>query len=316
MALSNETKQWLDDLHKTGGISDSAFAELKQNLEANSKGDEFVKGSVLRQSDYSRQMGEIDKAKRAVEDSQRTLAEKEQALTKFQGELGTWKTGAEASYDKALKEREAAERRAASAVAKLKTIAASSGVSEEDLLKDLDMAPVNTEDKNKNKNLEGVDLSEFVRKSDVQRATQEATLLDGMVADLKDDHRELFGKSLNATELIKEAIKAQKGVREYWEEKYKVADKRKELDEAAIQKRIADARAEERASILSTIPNAPQPRAGDATDPYSSHKIFSNTKLAESIKKVEPDSEAGGGGVAAAVAAFNQGKYRPGAAGR
>ncbi len=48
-------------------------------------------------------------------------------------------------------------------------------------------------------------------------------------------HRELFGQGISPRALVQEALAAKKPVTEYWEEKYKVADKRTEIAKAASE---------------------------------------------------------------------------------
>jgi hypothetical protein len=54
-------------------------------------------------------------------------------------------------------------------------------------------------------------------------------------------HRELFGQGISARQLVQDALAAKKPVTAYWEEHYKVADKRTELSKAAHDKEMKDA---------------------------------------------------------------------------
>ena len=65
MALSNETQRWLESLKTEGNLSDEAYNSIRTSL--NDKADNFVKGSVLRQDDYSRQMAAFKETQTAVE---------------------------------------------------------------------------------------------------------------------------------------------------------------------------------------------------------------------------------------------------------
>ncbi len=294
MAISKETQEWLDDLKKEGTLSEEVIQNLKTAVEANSKADGFLKGSVLRQSDYSRRSAEVDTAKKTVEDSQAALKQREEAVTKFQAELGTWKQGAEENYNKALKEREAAEKKASAAQARLRTLAIANGLSEEEVLKDLDVSVI------PEKKIEPTfDTSKFLTREDVEKATREATLLDAVISDLKDEHRALFGSGFNATALVQEAIASKRGIRDLWEERFKVKDKQAEVAEGVIQKRINDAVAAKDAELRSTM-QLPSPRPNDPLSP-----LFRPDGLPK--PKVDDD---GPGGVSAAIAAFNTGKYR------
>lgn len=64
-----------------------------------------------------------------------------------------------------------------------------------------------------------------------------------IMADIQDEHRELFGTRINARELRKEAIAQNKSLEEVWMSKYNVAAKRTEVAaaaQAARDKKIAD----------------------------------------------------------------------------
>jgi hypothetical protein len=54
----------------------------------------------------------------------------------------------------------------------------------------------------------------------------------GEVLELQSEHQQLFGNRLSPQELIRKATEAKQNPRQYWEEAYKVADKRKEIAEA------------------------------------------------------------------------------------
>lgn len=64
-----------------------------------------------------------------------------------------------------------------------------------------------------------------------------------IMADIQDEHRELFGTRINARELRKEALAQNKSLEEVWMTKYNVAAKRTEVAaaaQAARDKKIAD----------------------------------------------------------------------------
>jgi hypothetical protein len=57
-------------------------------------------------------------------------------------------------------------------------------------------------------------------------------------------HRELFGQNLSVKQLVQESLAAKKSPTEYWEERYKVPEKRTEVAKAAHDKELNDAREE------------------------------------------------------------------------
>lgn len=301
MALSDQTKAWLEDLKTNGGLTDEAFNTIKATFEGNSKADEFVKGSALRQADYSRVMADVQKAQKDVEAAGLALKTKEEQVTAYQQELGTWKAGADVNFQKAIKEREALERKAAAAVGRLKSLAVANGLSEEDVLKDLEVAPV--PDNTNTNQPQNIDLSGYVKREDIQRTVQESALIDASIHDVAVRHLELTGKPLkDAGKLVAEAIQAKMTIGDYAAKKYDYAKLEQEAQEAAINQRVKDAVEAERTKILSDagLPNA---GTGLRTDLKGS-PLFSG---GGPLKPPTAGNE--GGGVSAAVAAFNAGKF-------
>lgn len=303
MALSKETEEWLQGLEKEGGMSPAAVLELKQHFSSD-KANEFVKGSVLRQNDYSRNMAEVQKRLKEADDAQEGLRARDEAVRRYQGELGTWKAQSEESYKTALEEREKAERKANAALSRVKKIAAEHGLDENELLKDLDMStPVTSPVV-----AATFDTSGFVTKKDLEKGAVDSAFLESIVNDIADEHRELFGTNLKRTDLVREALQSGKSVEAFWKEKYKVGEKLAALQEAKIDQRIKDAVATREAELRSIIPNSPQPRAGDEDNPLLKHRIFTNKTLVDQNKKEQLGD--GSDGVSAALSAFNSGKYR------
>lgn len=299
MALSPETQAWLDELKKEGSLTDEAYNQLKATFE-NQKVNDYVKGSVLRQSDYSRNSAAIQAAKTELETAQAALTQREKDVTDFQTTLGTWKAGADVNYNKALQDREAAERKASAAFARLKTLGVASGLSEEEVLRDLEVVEVPDD-----KKVQAVDTTGFLRKEDLQRGIAESALVDASIHDVATRHYELTGKPLrDAAGLVTEAIKAGKSITQYADEKFGFA--KLETDQAAanIKKQIDDGIAAGVAQKLSEagLPGslAPGRRMGMQGSP-----ILGITK--EGGLAAPPPTP--GAGISAAVAAFNAGTY-------
>lgn len=295
MALSKETSDWLADLKKEGGLDDAALATISGAL--GEKGDGFVKGSVLRQSDYSRQSAEIQKAKKDAEDALRGVSEKETALNKFQGELGTWKSQAEGSFQKALADKEAADLRAQKVLARLSTVQAKYGIPDEDVKLEDVVIP------EKKEAVGPKYVTEEDLRNIVGRGTREAGLLDATLYDLGTEHQRLFGTALpKASILVQEALAAGVPLSKYWSDKYKVEDRERALSEEQYQSRLKGDVETEVAKRLSAanLPGGPQP--GNLRTDLQGSPVFQ--------KKLEvPVGDAGGSGVSAAIAAFNVGKH-------
>lgn len=300
MALSTETATWLEDLRKEGSLSEEDYGRLKTTMESNSKADGFVKGSVLRQSDYSRRQADIDKAKKDLEDAQALLATKEVDLTKFQTSLGEWKAGAEGKFNKAISDREKADRNLAAALAKLRAVATANGLDEEAILKDIEV-PVVPE----KKTIPDFDASGFVRKEDLARGIQDSALVDASIHDVAMEYQELTGKPLRgAAEMVQEAIQKGLSIKAYAEQKFGFAKLRADRDEAAVQERIKKGVEEGVTTRLSeaNLHGAVAPGRSD----------LKGSPVLRSGGFAPPAKEAGESGVGAAVAAFNAGTYKGG----
>jgi hypothetical protein len=297
LAISKEAESFLEGLEKEAGISGEALKAIREAVGGNPKADEFVKGSVLRQSDYSRRQAELQSAREAVETAQRTLADKEASVSKYQTELGQWKAGADSKVIEALTAREQAETKLAAALARLSTVGGKYGVDPADLELG-DIKPVAKTE------TPAFDDSKYVKVDDLGRRVQEAGVLDAMIYDLGNEHLALFGKPLpKAAELVQESIAKGVPLTKLWEEKYKVVEKRNEVVEASVQQRIANAVVAERTRLASAgaLPSDGG-QVGFRDDLHGS-------PILEAAKSVAAKEEVLGG-VSAAIAAFNSGKYK------
>jgi hypothetical protein len=298
--ISKETENWLQGLKAEGKLSDEVIAQLRSAAESNVETDNFFKGSVLRQSEFSRNMGEVQKAQTELEKAQADLRIRTDEAAKFREDVVNWKTGAEENYKKALADSEAAARKEAAAVARLKNLAMANGLPVDEVLKELDFV------ENKVVDPPQFDTSKFVTKDDISQANQGHALVNALIYDLGERHRDLFGTRLpNAKELVAEAIKAGRPLEDYWKEKFKVPEKEKEIYENSVKAKFEEEFKNKEISLRSSL-QIPQERAGN----QSQHPLFSNPGLKELAAKVtHNDTSNSGEGVSAAIAAFNEGKY-------
>jgi hypothetical protein len=302
LALSNETKAWLEGLQKEGNLNAEQLSAINTALEAAPKADEYVKGSVLRQADYSRNSAELQKAKAEAERTMVELQEKEKLVTKFQTELGTWKAGAEKSFSDAITAREAAEKKANAALSRLSSVATKFGVPAEELKLDEFMNTNTTTTTPTNNGVPAnFDASQYITKADASKAVRETALLDAMLYDIGENHRELFGTRLpKPMELVQGALAAGKPLSQFWEETYKVGEKRTKISKAAIDKQIADG-IQAGITKFTSENNLPNPTA--AREDLHGSPVLVNGGIPK-------PSEDGRGGISAAIAAFQTGKYK------
>lgn len=322
--MDAKTTAWLEGLKATNKLSSEQLAVITAAA-GTPEVDEYIKGSALRQDDYSRMSNEVKAAKEAAEDAQRIYATKAQEVTTFQTNLGTWKVGADKEVLKATKAEKLAADKFALAVDKLKKLAIAQGLDEAEVLADLD-APVNGGGVNHN-NQNGFDPSKYVSREDLNKlvkdATQQSTANEAFVsatlADINNEHLALYGKPLtNTRELVAGAIKSGKTLYEFAEQHLKFPDARTLATEKGIQTRITEAVEAERTKIASEAAlNGGQVTGIGATFRPDLAKSSLSPVLTKSVSGAMPlpaalDQGSPTSGASAAAAAFTAGKYKAG----
>ena len=290
-----DLKGWIADL----GVSDEERAQLETILGKAPDRAEKLKGSVLRQSEFSRKMNDLSTQMTAKE---RALADKEAEIEHERGQLVQWKTGADTKLTDAITKADKLERERFALEQKMRALATDYGVDVSDVLPAAGTpppaaAPVAS----------ALDTSKFIDRDTYQNGVIGMVRTAAQIQKLAAEHRRLFGSELdNPEELVDTVLEAAKkgqtiNLQGAWESKFKVADKRRELDEAAVQKRIDDAVKAAEMKVRSEA-NIATPRPTGAGSPI----------LAQFGKKT-PDGAPGG--IEGAVQAYNTGKYRPSDAG-
>ena len=229
--------------------------------------------SVLRQSDYSRQVAE---AKRQQEAAAATI----RANT-------DWKANAERELAAAQRDRDAERTTRAQYEAELKRIEDEYGV---EVKRTAAPAPEPTR-------TEPPAAPQFKKDiDDLRMGMAQTPQLTALIMDINAEHTELFGKPLrNTREIVAESMKSGRTVREVWEEKNGVPDRRAQIQRDAEAAKEAQIRADERTRVISEM-SAPQ-----------QHRL---TPTSTVFEKVTPGSAPGqNSGVLSAVAAFNAHKY-------
>lgn len=303
MALSTEVQSWLEGLQKEGALSAETIAQLRSQAESNPATAEFLKGSVLRQSDYSRRQTELDTAKRAADEALAQAVQKEADVTKFQTDLGTWKAEAEPEYRRALAAQADAEGKAAAAQARLRSLGKAYGVPDAELGLE---APVGDVKEIKPAIGSTMDTSQFITKDSLQKTIAESAMIDASIHDLDMEYFELTGKHLkNAADIVGAAIQSGKGLRAFAEEKLGLPKLRTDAANADIQRRIDEGVAAGVAAKLSDpnfLPNSGS-RGDEARSP-----IFGGGKALPTPAQLDAgDAQKG---VPAALAAYSAGKYK------
>lgn len=221
--MTTETQQWLDELVKAGSLSED---ERKVLIATASKADTFIKDSVLRQSDYSRRQDElrVERDKLTTE-YDRKLAE----VRKYQEQL--------AEYDgKSKQELEVANARyvksvEALATVKAKALANNLTVEELESISSSVTTPSAIPQKQ-------VEQKRALTEDDLPTYMLRMAELYAGLNDLSLRHRKLYNEDLEVGSLLKEAQSSGKNLADYYESKYKPADKERELTEKATNLRI------------------------------------------------------------------------------
>ena len=245
---------WLDDLGITGDQR-KPFEELLGKEEVSKK----LQSQFLMQSDYTKKTTELASKQNEIEAQiQKKLTE----IDQYEQGLVTWKGNADKVYEK--KEAEVARlsqelEATKSAMSKIQTeygIDPSQYVSQP-------ANPVQV------KTFDESVLGGYVKRDDFQKAVADAQQFPYVTAqlmDLNNEHYELFGKRLpKATDLVAEAIKQKKSLRDVWADQYKVEEKRTELAKKAHDDEIAQVRQETEMKVRSELkipaqrPNASRP---------------------------------------------------------
>jgi hypothetical protein len=259
--------------------------------------------SVLARADYSRGMDKLKADETALRaDLAKKIADEEAKTVAYSKEVGKWKQDKEAVLAEATKKREEAEARLTAVQGKLKEIAPTYGIPEDQistLMTPIKITPAGDTPPR------DVDSGKWVSKDEYNRALLDMPLVAAIISELQEEHRSLFG-STEPMPKWSEMVKQGKPLRQNWEERYKVPERRAAIAKDAHDKEIAEAekRGAEaaRSKWLAENPTSTVVRR----DSDHGSPILSVVKRADD-KSGRPDETRG---IAAAVAAFNEGKYR------
>ncbi len=165
----------------------------------------------------------------------------------------------------------------------------------------------------------------YLTKEDLQKTLEEKDNYYlgalGLVNDITREHFNLFGSFPDTKKLIELSARTRKPLEEVWQNEYKVADKRKELEDAAVNKRI-----EEEVSKRLTSRQSEEAIKGNSFrqgDPSSPIQAI----LAKDKERAEKNAPAGGftgnpvfrpshpevssPGVEQAIQSWREGRFRP-----
>jgi hypothetical protein len=252
-----ELKQWIANIAADGALSTEEIANLNNILGKSDVVSGRVRDGVLMHDDYTRKTQDISR--------QRTQNEADvQAILGERQSLADWKRGLDEKYNNLAAELEASRMTEGQFRARIKTLAATYGAREEDLLAGITTPEVKSPaggppngNVNGTPSHDNLDKSQFVSLEEYNRASNRFPYLIAESADIAEEHQELFGKSLRSFEhvladgtkltgrkalvakAIEENAKLQragrptKDLRQHWEETFDVGTKREEVKRTA-----------------------------------------------------------------------------------
>jgi len=287
---------WLEDLKKTGAISDEEWKVL-EGVITKAEVSEFVGSSVLRQQSYSKTMNEL---------KDRYDGELAKVQT-YERELASWRANTEKSVSQI--QNELAQARAEQA--RIVQVAKSFGLDENDL--GASVAPFTTPPGTPSEPAKpAFDLEALGQKFLTQERADEMgamyTLLPAEINDIVAEHQELFGKSPKGMrQVVERAIKEQRSVRDVYEEEFKVADRRAELESQAREAEIKRRVEEELTNWRTQNPEASIPRPSSQRSPLLADRSVTEIPGAENASKDNfmSSAQAQNDSVRAAVAHWN-----------
>lgn len=294
-------------------------AERKVVLDALGKGGEdalkYIEGNQLRQDEFSKKMNDLQTD---IQKKEKDLEAKIANEDKYHNSLATWDTKRKKELEDATTARKKAEDALAAARDRVTALATEHDLPADEIQKLFEGAPVARQETHER----GVDPKEldnrYVTRESFQIEAKSYARLATMIPALERQHFKLFGDAAEAPDwekLIEETTKlgGAKTLKQVYEETYKVSEKREELRNADIDARVKKAREEgeeaARAKILADNPTIGQSiRSGERE---GSPVLALATKQRIEADKGKPPIAAQSP-VAAAVAAFNSGKYKTG----
>jgi hypothetical protein len=239
MSTTTESQAWLQELKAKGNLDDEAFKSLSAIFEK-PEVSEYVKGSILRQQDYSRSMNKL----------QADYSKKLSEIEAYEKDLGNWRSQTETQVQQTQAQLAEAQRQRDELV----KLAKSYGLEDE-------LQPFSTPPTQVQPPQPAQDLSkDYLPRKEFMEVAQSYPLIVGEVNDIIAEHVELFGKQPKGMrEVVEQAMREGRTIREVYEDHFSVADRRQELEKQAREAEITR-RVEEEVQKYRTENSLPQPR--------------------------------------------------------
>jgi hypothetical protein len=259
-----------------------------------------VRDSVLRQSEFSRQMDALTAERKHIEE------ELKKAETTYNGRyagLAKWKSDSEAELQRLEAAAQAEKARADAATAALEKAAREYDFKPTEVGFDTKAAPATN-------GRTDIDPKQFLTRKEWEEETARLGQAIGNFSpellDIQESHRQLFpDKPLSMKALVDAARKEGRTVQEVWSERFKVGERMQELQQQAVQKHDDAIREDERKKVLTEVATGPIPGSQGRPD-------FKPGPIWEHVPDLVVKKDANGAPenpVMAAVEALRIGKY-------
>jgi hypothetical protein len=267
-----------------------------------------LEGNQLRQGEFSRKMNELQTERdQALAD----LRQRAEAVNQDYTRLGTWETEVKDLRKKDLADLQRHQERVAQLESRMRRLAYDHGIPENELGLELPPtavpAPAGPAPPDER----------YLTREDWERHRLDLNLLpdvDAEMNDIVDDVRDLMGTRIRRRDLLKELQEANSkllptaprlSMRQFAEQKYKLAEKRLELEEKKQKERDDRIRSEEATRIRSEL-NIANPRPAD----NRRSPVLERAAASAATNNAQQPGYKQPTGVARAVQAYNEGKYR------
>jgi hypothetical protein len=234
-----DVRKWIGDLAAKGKFTPEETKLLEDKL-GKPEVAQLIGEGQLRQQEFDRKLNAL----------KTDFDKKNQELTAYHGRLSTFEKSAQetlSSQDKQLQAERTARVRYEE---KLKGLAREYGLDEATLIQQVEVSPAQPAKPDPAPQpAPGERFEKF--QSDVATAMMQMPLVQAEIIDLAAEHQQLGLKTpFRATELVSESIERKVPLRQVWEEKFSVSDRRQELATADQKAHDDLIRREERERIL------------------------------------------------------------------
>ena len=264
-----------------------------------------VGDSILARSDYSRSMDKLKTDEATLRaDFAKKVADEEKKTLDYSTSVGNWKKEKETVLLEATRKREEAEARLTSIQGKIKEIAPTYGIPEDQLTSM--MTPVVTTRKADDPPHDPM-TGKYVSEENFNKIVKDYAKLPAIITTLEREHMRLFGVDAEMPDWMA-MVEQGKPLKLAWEEKYKVPERRAAIAKDTHDKEIAEAEKRGAEAARSKF-LADNPANGGVVrrDSDTGSPVLATIHRQNAEREGFKDESRG---IAAAVAAFGEGKYR------